>query len=96
MQDGFEAPPVLGAVQINRAYALNYFRPEMSNHHKKEHTMLRLALFFLIVALIAGALGVSGVAAVSSEIAWILFAVFIVLFLVSLVMGMGRRTGPPI
>jgi uncharacterized membrane protein YtjA (UPF0391 family) len=31
--------------------------------------MLRLALVFLIVALIAGAFGISGVAAVSSEIA---------------------------
>jgi uncharacterized membrane protein YtjA (UPF0391 family) len=69
--------------------------PDLKNLFK-EHPMLHLALFFLILALIAGALGVSGVAAVSAEIAWILFVVFIILFLVSLITGMGRRAGPPI
>jgi uncharacterized membrane protein YtjA (UPF0391 family) len=57
--------------------------------------MLRLALVFLIVALIAGALGLFPVAAVSSEIAWILFVVFLILFAVSLVFG-GRGASPPV
>jgi uncharacterized membrane protein YtjA (UPF0391 family) len=57
--------------------------------------MLRLALFFLIVALIAGALGLYPVAAIGSQIAWICFVVFLVLFLVSMVLG-GIRSGPPI
>jgi uncharacterized membrane protein YtjA (UPF0391 family) len=58
--------------------------------------MLRLALFFLIIALIAGALGLYPVAYVSSEIAWFCFVLFIVLFLVSLVFSRPWSTGPPI
>ncbi len=57
--------------------------------------MLRLALFFLILALIAGALGIYPVAAISSQIAWVIFVVFLVLFAVSLIAG-GIRSGPPI
>ncbi len=53
--------------------------------------MLRLAIVFLVIALIAGALGLFHVEAVSSQIAWILFAVFLVLVLVSLVFGGLRR-----
>jgi uncharacterized membrane protein YtjA (UPF0391 family) len=57
--------------------------------------MLRFALLFLIIALIAGFLGVYPVAALSSEIAWIFFVVFLVLFVVSLLSG-AMRSGPPI
>lgn len=57
--------------------------------------MLRLALVFLVVALIAGALGLFNVAAISGEIAWIIFVVFLVLFLVSLVFGAMRGSGAP-
>jgi uncharacterized membrane protein YtjA (UPF0391 family) len=53
-----------------------------------------MALVFLVVALIAGALGVANVAWLSSQIAWVLFVVFLILFVVSLVLG--RRTGPPV
>lgn len=56
--------------------------------------MLRWALAFLVIALLAGALGAFRVQAVSSEIAWILFVVFLILFVVSLVAG--RRSGPPV
>ena len=55
--------------------------------------MLRLALVFLIIALVAGALGVFRVEWLASEVAWILFVVFLVLFIVSLIAG-GRRTLP--
>ncbi len=58
--------------------------------------MLRLALLFLIIALIAGALGVFPVAYLSSEIAWVLFVVFLILFAVSLISGSPWRTGPPV
>jgi uncharacterized membrane protein YtjA (UPF0391 family) len=55
--------------------------------------MLRWALIFLVVALIAGALGLFHVEWLASEIAWVIFVVFLILFVVSLVMG---RRGPPI
>jgi uncharacterized membrane protein YtjA (UPF0391 family) len=60
---------------------------------EKENNMLRWALLFLIVALIAGALGLFRVEAVSSQIAWILFVVFLILALVSLLFGRGA---PPV
>jgi uncharacterized membrane protein YtjA (UPF0391 family) len=58
--------------------------------------MLRLAIVFLVIALIAGALGLFHVEAVSSQIAWILFAVFLIMFVVSLIFGGLRRGEPPL
>jgi len=58
--------------------------------------MLRFAILFLIIALIAGAFGLFNVAAVSSNIAWTVFVIFLVLFLVSLVVGRPWQTGPPV
>jgi uncharacterized membrane protein YtjA (UPF0391 family) len=55
-------------------------------------SMLRYALVFLIVGLIAGALGVTGVAAVAGQIAWVLFVIAIVLFVVHA--ARGRRAIP--
>jgi uncharacterized membrane protein YtjA (UPF0391 family) len=53
--------------------------------------MLRWALLFLVVAIIAALFGFGGVAGISVDIARILFFVFLVLFVVSLLLG--RRTG---
>jgi uncharacterized membrane protein YtjA (UPF0391 family) len=50
--------------------------------------MLRLALFFLIVSLIAALFGFSGIAVAAAGIAKILFFIFIVLFLVLLIAGL--------
>jgi|EndMetStandDraft_8_1072994.scaffolds.fasta_scaffold5063973_1 uncharacterized membrane protein YtjA (UPF0391 family) len=44
--------------------------------------MLKWALIFLVVSLVAGALGFTGVASGARSIAKILFAVFILIFLV--------------
>ena len=49
--------------------------------------MLRWALLFLVVALIAALFGFGGVAGTSMVAAKILFFVFLVMFVVSLVMG---------
>jgi uncharacterized membrane protein YtjA (UPF0391 family) len=53
--------------------------------------MLRWAIAFLIIALIAAVFGFGGVAAAATDIARILFLVFIVLFAISLVFGLMRR-----
>lgn len=55
--------------------------------------MLRWALGFLIVALVAAFMGFGGVASTSMQIAKTLFYVFLVFFLVALVMSLvaGRR-----
>ena len=49
--------------------------------------MLRWALMFLVVALVAALFGFTNVAGTSIDIAKILFFVFLVLFVVSLVFG---------
>lgn len=55
--------------------------------------MLRWALLFLIVALIAGGLGLFRTQFLASEIAWVLFVVFLVLAAVSVILG---RRAPPV
>jgi uncharacterized membrane protein YtjA (UPF0391 family) len=55
--------------------------------------MLRWALIFLVIALVAGLLGFGGIAGASVGIAKILFFVFLVLFLVSGIMHLARRSG---
>ena len=55
--------------------------------------MLRWALIFLVIGLIAGLLGFTGVAGASIAIAKTLFFIFMVIFLVLLIAGLtvGRR-----
>lgn len=57
--------------------------------------MLRWALSFLILALIAGFLGFGGLAVVSIEIARLLFGVFLFLFLLTAVIYAVQGRAPP-
>ena len=54
-------------------------------------SMLRWALIFFVVALIAAVFGFLGIAAAAAGIAKILFFIFLVLFLISLVGGLVTR-----
>ena len=54
--------------------------------------MLRWALIFLVIALIAGVLGFTDVYAAAAGIAKVLFTIFLILFIVMLILG--RR--PPV
>ena len=56
--------------------------------------MLRWAVAFLIIALIAAVFGFGGIAEGAVDIAMILFWVFIVLFVLSLLFGWFRRPPP--
>ena len=53
--------------------------------------MLRWALVFLLVALVAALFGFGGISAAASDIARILFFIFIVMFILLLVVGFARR-----
>lgn len=57
----------------------------------EEIPMLRWALAFFIVAVIAAVLGFGGIAVAAAGIAKLLFYIFVVLFLVALVSGLLRR-----
>ena len=53
--------------------------------------MLRYAVIFLIVAIVAALFGFGGIAAGATEIAKILFFVFLVGAVISLIFGLIRR-----
>ena len=54
--------------------------------------MLRYAVIFLVIGLVAAVFGFGGIAAGATEIAKILFFVFLVLFVVTLVAGLIKRS----
>jgi uncharacterized membrane protein YtjA (UPF0391 family) len=58
--------------------------------------MLRWAVIFLIIAIVAGLFGFTGIAAASAGIAKILFGIFVLLFLVALLLGIAaaRKIAP--
>jgi uncharacterized membrane protein YtjA (UPF0391 family) len=60
--------------------------------NREEQPMLRMAIAFFVIALIAAVLGFSGIAIATAGIAKILFYIFLVLFLLSLVSHLIRRT----
>lgn len=57
--------------------------------------MLRWALIFFALSIVAGLLGFTGIAVAAASIAQIIFYVFLLLFIISLIAGIlaGRR--PP-
>ena len=50
--------------------------------------MLKLALFFFIISIIAGVFGFTGISAAATGIAKILFFIFIIAFVVLLIFGL--------
>jgi uncharacterized membrane protein YtjA (UPF0391 family) len=81
-----------GSRKQDRSNKLDSGPREILNRNRNEVVMLRWALGFFIVALLAALLGFSGIAVASAGIAKILFFIFLVLFLVSLVGHVLRRT----
>jgi len=51
-------------------------------------SLLKWALIFLVVSIIAGLLGFTGISAASADVARVLFYIFVVIFLVLLVLGL--------
>ncbi len=50
--------------------------------------MLKLAIFFLIISIVAAVFGFGGISVAAAGIAKLLFVVFLVIFLVLLVLGL--------
>lgn len=51
-------------------------------------TLLKWALLFFVISVVAGILGFTGISAASADIARILFYIFLVIFLVLLILGL--------
>lgn len=64
--------------------------PSVVRLQEEEAGMLRYALIFLVIAIIAGILGFGGIAFAAAGIAKILFFIFLILFVVGLIMHLGR------
>ncbi len=58
--------------------------------------MLRWAVIFFIVAIIAAIFGFGNISAAATDIARILFYIFIVIFLISLLLGLAGGKKPKI
>jgi len=58
---------------------------------EEEDQMLRWALAFFVVAIIAAVFGFGGIAIAAASIARLLFFIFLVLFLAALLGGLVRR-----
>jgi uncharacterized membrane protein YtjA (UPF0391 family) len=71
-----------------RHWALSHY--EQKNRRRSK--MLRWALGFFIVALIAGLLGFTGISVAAAGLAKILFYLFLILFLVTLMGHLLRRS----
>lgn len=57
----------------------------------REFTMLRWALIFFVIAIIAAVFGFGGIAGTAAGIAKIIFFVFLILFVLGLVMNATRK-----
>jgi uncharacterized membrane protein YtjA (UPF0391 family) len=51
-------------------------------------TLLKWALLFFVISIVAGILGFTGISAASADVARILFYIFVVIFLVLLILGL--------
>jgi uncharacterized membrane protein YtjA (UPF0391 family) len=66
--------------------------PHFSPSKQRRTEMLYYALVFFVIALIAGVLGFGGIAGASAGIAQILFYLFLAFLVVSLIVGLFRRS----
>jgi uncharacterized membrane protein YtjA (UPF0391 family) len=80
-------PPVKTLKRDEAGMGTNKMVPSMGRS-----MMLRWALGFFIVALIAAILGFGGIAVAAAGIAKIIFYIFLVLFVVSLIGHLASRT----
>ena len=60
----------------------------LGKNERRGDKMLKLALFFFIVSVIAGVFGFTGISAAVAGIAKVLFFIFLIAFVVLLVLGL--------
>jgi uncharacterized membrane protein YtjA (UPF0391 family) len=71
----------IGSYRINGATAAHRLM-------ERTVTLLKWALVFFLVSIVAGVLGFTGISAASADVARFLFYVFVVIFLVLLILGL--------
>jgi uncharacterized membrane protein YtjA (UPF0391 family) len=63
-------------------------RLRFASWRKKAVTLLKWALLFFVISVVAGILGFTGISAASADVARFLFYVLVVIFLVLLILGL--------
>jgi uncharacterized membrane protein YtjA (UPF0391 family) len=85
-----QAPPPVGTRSVPESW-ISGFAARRRPQRKLEDltvTLLKWALIFFVVSIIAGILGFTGISAASADVARFLFYVFVVIFLVLLILGL--------
>jgi uncharacterized membrane protein YtjA (UPF0391 family) len=85
-------PPVAQGNQFHLSVLSQRFRElataRLASWRIGAMTILKWALIFFLVSVVAGVLGFTGISAASADVARILFYVFLVIFLVLLILGL--------
>jgi uncharacterized membrane protein YtjA (UPF0391 family) len=83
-------PPIARGNQFHRPRLDQRFREgdRRENWRNRRMTILKWALIFFLVSIVAGILGFTGISAASADVARFLFYVFVVIFLVLLILGL--------
>ncbi len=79
-----------GTGSAERRYISGSDRPPdmAADSTERAMTILKWALIFFLVSVVAGVLGFTGISAASADVARFLFYVFVVIFLVLLILGL--------
>jgi uncharacterized membrane protein YtjA (UPF0391 family) len=75
-------------LEVNSEIARGDAEPRDELLEDRAMTILKWALIFFLVSVVAGILGFTGLSAASADIARFLFYVFVVIFLVLLILGL--------
>jgi uncharacterized membrane protein YtjA (UPF0391 family) len=88
---GDPTPPTAHGNQFHGPGLNQRFREgRLAGPHAGERvmTILKWALIFFLVSIVAGVLGFTGISAASADVARFLFYVFVVIFLLLLILGL--------
>jgi uncharacterized membrane protein YtjA (UPF0391 family) len=73
---------------LHRKLEEGFWTRRRASWRSKTVTLLKWALLFFVISVVAGILGFTGISAASADVARFLFYVFVVIFLVLLVLGL--------
>jgi uncharacterized membrane protein YtjA (UPF0391 family) len=81
-------PEPVPALEVRSAISIAAAGLAAKAWKERAMTLLRWALLFFLISIVAGVLGFTGISAATADIARFLFYVFVVIFLVLLILGL--------
>jgi uncharacterized membrane protein YtjA (UPF0391 family) len=89
-----ERPPEECAICLDERQYVGWNGQQWTTLDELRQSFLRLAILFLVLALVAAFFGFGGLAVAFADVAQILFLVFLVLFIVAALVGALRGLAP--